>query len=171
MKKNAGFLSTLAAGLAVLVFAATAAGARASNPAETKKVDPCSLLTKAEIQEILGKPVSDGKLNTKANAAVGLPCEFTVGDYGVVSILAVEAMPSNAPDKVMESLKKMNIQVADAPGIGDRSFFADMGYGMLQLNTWKGLNYLILTLSVPGATEAQQKAAAGKLMGKILPRL
>jgi hypothetical protein len=171
MRKNAGLPSTLAAGIAIFVFSVTGAGARAATPGETKKVDPCSLLTKAEIQEILGKPVSDGKLNTKANAAVGLPCEFTVGDYGVVSILAVEATPLNAPDKVMAGLKKMNIQVTDAPGVGDRSFFADMGYGMLQLNTWKWANYLILTLSVPGATEAQQKAAAGKLMGKILPRL
>ena len=120
MKKNSGFPSTLAAGFAVLVFSATAAVARPSYPGETQKVDPCSLLTKAEIQEILGKPVSDGKLNTKANAAVGLPCEFTVGDYGVVSILAIAATPSNNPDQVMAQLKKMNIEVADVPGVGDR---------------------------------------------------
>ena len=171
MKKSFGVHMTLAAGIAVLLFSLTAAVALASNPGETKKIDPCSLLTKAEVQEAIGQPVKDGKPNTKANAAVGIPCEFGIDPYGAVSILAVEATPSYAPDKVMASLKKMNIAVTDAPGFGDRSFFADMGYGMLQLNTWKGVHYLILTLSVPGATEAQQKAAAGKLMAKVLGRL
>jgi len=165
MTRRDVIFSVLAFGLSALAVSAGPAVAGAG------KIDSCTLLTKAEIQEAVGKPVKDGKPNTNANAAVGIPCEFGIDPYGTVSILAVAATPSNAPDQVAAGLKKMKIAVTEAPGIGDRSFFADMGYGMLQLNTWKGPHYLILTMMIPGATEDQQKTAAGKLMGKVLGRL
>ena len=41
-----------------------------------------------------------------------------------------------------------------------RSFYASPGYGMTQLNTFKGPMYIIITLLVPEATELAQKAAA-----------
>jgi len=53
---------------------------------------------------------------------------------------------------------------------GTRSFYASPGYGMTQLNTFKGPT-IIITLLVPDATELAQKAAAEKLMRKVLPRL
>ena len=131
-------------------------------PAGTKKIDPCSLLTKAEIQEILGLPVKDGKPNTTANAAVGQPCEYVVGDYGAFSILVKTAGPGETADAIMAGLAKSKIKTEAAPGFGDRSFFAFPGYGMLQLNTFKGTQYVIMTLLVPGKTEEAQKAPAGK---------
>jgi hypothetical protein len=167
--KTNGGLHKMMFGLAAVLFSMSLAAAGSS--ATAGKVDSCTLLTKAEIQEAIGKPVKDGKPNPNANPAVGIPCEFGIDPYGAVSILAVEATASYSADKIMAGLKKMNIPVTDAPGIGDKSFFADMGYGMLQLNTWKGAHYLILTVMIPGATEAQQKAAAGKLMTKVLGRL
>ena len=63
------------------------------------------------------------------------------------------------------------MKTADAPGIGDKSFFAFPGYGMAQLNTFKGAYYVIMTLMVPGLTEDQHKAPAEKLMKKLLPKL
>jgi hypothetical protein len=54
---------------------------------------------------------------------------------------------------------------------GTRSFYASPGYGMTQLNTFKGPTYIIITLLVPEATELAQKAAAEKLMRKVLSRL
>jgi hypothetical protein len=140
-------------------------------PAGTKKIDPCSLLTKAEIQEILGLPVKDGKLNTNANAAVGQPCEYVVGDYGAFSILVKTAGPGETADAIMSGLAKSKIKTEAAPGFGDRSFFSFPGYGMVQLNTFKGTQYVIMTLFVPGKTEDSQKAPAEKLMMKILPKL
>ncbi len=135
-----------------------------------QKVDPCSLLTKEEIQEALGKPVKDGKLNTKANPAVGIPCEYVVGDYGAFSILVKPLGPVETPDKIQSMLGKM-MKTSDAPGIGDKSFFAFPGYGMVQLNTFKGRTYVIMTLMVPGLSEDQHKAPAEKLMKKVLPKL
>jgi hypothetical protein len=139
---------------------------------DTQKIDPCSLLTKADIKSAVGQEVSDGKLNTTANQAIGSPCQYKVGDYGAFSILVKTAGPGENSDKVASELKKMKIAVSDATaGIGDGSFFSSPGYGMIQLNTFKGTKYLIITMLVPGATEAAQKAAAEKLMIKALTKI
>jgi len=139
---------------------------------DTQKIDPCSLLSQADIKDAIGQEVSDGKLNTKANQAVGSPCEYKVGGYGVFSILIKTAGSGENADKVASELKKMKIAVSDATaGIGDKSFFSSPGYGMIQLNTFKGTKYLIITMLVPGATEAAQKAAAEKLMLKALTKI
>ena len=136
-----------------------------------QKIDACTLLTKAEIQAAVGQNVSDGKLNAKANPDVGAPCDYVIGDYGAFSILVKAATFSETADKMMAELKKMKIAVSDAPGIGDRSFFSSPGYRMLQLNTFKGSKYLIITMLVPGATEAAQKIAAEKLMITALTKI
>jgi len=135
------------------------------------KIDPCALLTKAEIQEVLGKPVQDGKLNTNANAAVGQPCQYVVGDFGAFSILVKPVGPGETADKVKAELAKAGMKTAEAPGIGDKSFFVFPGYGMVQLNTFKGTRYIIMTLMVPGLAEDAEKAPAEKLMKKVLPKL
>lgn len=153
---------------ALLALALIASPLSAQAPA---KIDPCSLLTKAEIQEILGVPVKDGKLNTTANAAVGQPCEFVVGDYGAFSILVKTAGPGETADAIMAGLAKSKIKTEAAPGFGDRSFFAFPGYGMLQLNTFKGTQYVIMTLLVPGLAEAAEKPFLEKLIQKALARL
>ncbi|MBI5582340.1 MAG: hypothetical protein HY892_00815 [Deltaproteobacteria bacterium] len=136
-----------------------------------QKTDACTLLTKAEIQAAVGQNVGDGKPNTKANPAVGIPCEYVVGSSGAFSLLVKAVGPGETADKVIAELKKMKIAVSDSPGIGDRSFFSSPGYGMLQLNTFKGPQYLIITLLLPGATEAAQKTAAEKLMRQALTKI
>ncbi len=135
-----------------------------------KAVDPCALLTKGEIQEALGRPVKDGKPAANANPAVGAPCQYVVGDYGAFSILVKPLGPVETPDKIQSMLGKM-MKTADAPGIGDKSFFAFPGYGMVQLNTFKGPYYVIMTVMVPGLAEDGHKAPAEKLMKKLLPKL
>jgi hypothetical protein len=145
------------------------AGAAAAQGAQ--KIDPCSLLTKAQIQAAVGQTVGDGKSNPNANPAVGSPCQYVIGDYGAFSILVKPAGPGETADKMMVELEKSKISVSDAPGIGDRSFFSSPGYGMLQLNTFKGSWYLIITMLVPGATEAAQKSAAEKLMREALTKI
>jgi hypothetical protein len=157
--------AALMAVAAVFCFAGVAAAQGA------QKIDACTLLNKAEIQAAVGQSVGDGKLNTQANPAVGTPCEYVIGSGGVFSILAKAVGPGENADKVMTELKKMKIAVSDAPGVGDRSFFSSPGYGMLQLNTFKGPKYLIITMLVPGATEAAQKTGAEKLMRKALTKI
>jgi len=136
-----------------------------------QKIDPCALLTKAQIQAAVGQTVGDGKSNANANPAVGTTCQYVVGDYGAFSILVKAAGPGETAEKMMAELEKRKTPVADAPGIGDRSFFSSPGYGMLQLNTFEGSWYLIITMLVPGATEAAQKTAAEKLMREALTKI
>lgn len=155
-------LVVLSLSFAGTYFAAQTGGARS---------DSCSYLTKAEVQEALGKPVKDGKKNTSANPAVGAPCEYIVGDYGVFSLLVMTLGPSDTPDKYLATFKKNNMKTEDAPGIGDKSFFTFPGYGMLQLNSFKGSKYVLMTMMVPGLTEDAEKPPAAKLMKMVLPKL
>lgn len=132
-----------------------------------RKLDPCALVTKADVQQVVGKPVADPKPN-QHNAAV---CDFKAGDFGNVSFMVQAVNPTVSADKIMSELKKRKIQVAEVKGIGDRSFFASPGYGMTQLNTYKGPHYIIVTLLIPGGGEVQQKAFAEKLMAKALSKI
>ena len=132
-----------------------------------KKLDPCALVTKADVQQIVGKPVADPKPN-QSNATV---CDFKVGDFGTIGFMAQPSTPGVTPDRIMAELQKRKTQVSEVKGIGERAFFAAMGYGMTQLNAFKGPHYIIVTLLIPGAAEAQQKAIAEKLMAKALAKL
>ncbi len=134
------------------------------------KIDSCGFLTKTDIKDVTGQNVGDGKLNTKANPLVGFPCEYSAASGGKVSILVKTAGPGENADKVSAELKKMKIPVSDAPGIGDRSFFSSPGFGMIQLNTFKGSRYYIITMLLPGSSETAQKTAAEKLMRKALTK-
>jgi hypothetical protein len=131
-----------------------------------KKLDACTLVTKADVQEAVGGTVADPQPN-KTNPAV---CDFKTGT-GNVSFMTQAAGGSDAADKLVGELKKRKIPVAEVKGIGDRSFFVSHGYGMTQLNTYKGPHYIILTMMLPGAGEEKQKAASEKLMKKALAKL
>ena len=145
--------------LAVVVLFLFAAGAQA--------LDPCTLVSKADIQSTVGQAVA-GPTPNKSNAAV---CDFKVGDMGALGFSALQQRPGETPDKIIAELKKGNIPVTEAKGLGDRAFFASPGYGMTQLNAFKGPNYIIVTLLIPGAPEAKQKTIAEALMNKALSKL
>jgi hypothetical protein len=143
-----------------LLVAATAAFAQPK-----AAVDPCSLLTTADIKEVAGLEATGGVVN-KLNATV---CDYKVGAGGVLGVSA----PSGAgatPDTIITALNKQNIKTENAAGVGDRAFFAAMGYGMIQLNAFKGGRYAIVTLMLPGSDEAKTKGVAVKLMNKALAK-
>jgi len=133
--------------------------------------DSCGVLTTAEIQAAVGKPVGEGKLNTKANPLGGRPCEYRVGDLGLFSVLVKPAAAGETPASVKAELERRRIQVSPSAALGEGSFFSSPGYGMVQLNTFKGPSYAIITLLVPGGPEAAQKAAAERLMRLVAQRL
>ena len=145
--------------LAVVVLSLFAAGAQA--------LDPCTLVSKADVQLTVGQAVA-GPTPNKSNAAV---CDFKVGDIGALGFSALQQRPGETPDRIIAELKKGNIPVTEVKGLGDRAFFASPGYGMTQLNAFKGPNYIIVTLLIPGAPEAKQKTIAETLMQKALSKL
>ena len=119
---------------------------------------------------LLGQPVKD-KVHTGAARAANSACEYVIGDYGVFSILVTAPVAANYADTLIAAMKKTNMKMADAPGIGDKSFFTLPGFGMLQLNTVFKSSYLIITMMVPGLNEEAQKPLAEKLMKLALTKL
>jgi len=156
-------MRTLLISTAALVLFSNMAVAQAT----AGRVDTCRLVTKAEVQLAVGLPVADPKPNA-SNPAL---CDFKVGDYGVVGFAVQPNRPGETPDRIMSELAKRKIQPVEVKGIGDRAFFTSPGYGMVQLNTFKGSNYAIITLMVPGASQEKVKAAAEQLMKKALLKL
>lgn len=145
--------------LAVVVLFLFAAGAQA--------LDPCTLVSQADVQQSVGQKVA-GPTPNKINPAV---CDFKVGELGVLNFTTQPQRPGQTPDRIIAELKKRNIPATEAKGIGERAFFASPGYGMTQLNAFKGPNYIIVTLLIPGAPEAKQKTIAEALMQKALSKL
>jgi hypothetical protein len=160
-------MRTLILIVAIVLFVVPGALAQSPRAGGAKPLDPCKLVTKSEVQEIVGTTVADPALN-KTNASV---CDFKVGDYGTVGFLVRQLTSVETPDRFMAESKKAGLNPTEAPGFGDRAFFTSPGYGMVQLNTFKGSNYIILTMLVPGAPEANVKTMAGKLMQKVLAKL
>jgi len=139
--------------------------------AAEKTIDPCSLLTLTEIQEALAKPVQAGTLKTHATPAAGADCNFVIGDFGSFNILLKPMYAGETPERIKAQFAKMKMKPVDLPNVGDSSFFTSPGFGMIQLQTFKGSKYILFTLLVPGAKEPAQQAAAAKLMRKLLTRL
>jgi len=149
----------------LVIFLSVSSAALAQPP--KPGVDPCSLLTGADIKEVTALDSPGGKPN-KSNATV---CDYTVGTGGVLGVSVPPAGSDASADRIAAELNKRGIKTEIAAGIGDRAFYAAMGYGMTQLNAFKGKSYVIITLMLPGASEAKNKDAAAKLMAKALAKL
>ena len=136
-----------------------------------KAVDPCALLTQAEIQAVLGETVKPGTAKIQANPQAGVDCTYVVGDFGSFNIVVKPRQAGETPEKVKAMFVKMKMKPVDLPNVGDSSFFTSPGFGMTQLQTFKGSRYILFTLLVPGLKEPAQQAAAAKLMRTLLSRI
>ncbi|HUU05574.1 MAG TPA: hypothetical protein VMZ49_06805 [Patescibacteria group bacterium] len=163
MAKSFRTLFTLT--MIALVFLPAALGAA------EKAVDPCSLLTPAEIQEILGEPVKAGTPKINANPLAGADCTYVVSDFGSFAVLVKPQQAGETPERIKAMFAKMKMKPVDLPAVGDASFFTSPGFEMVQLHTFKGSKYILITLMDPKRKEAVARPLAAKLMEKLLPRL
>jgi hypothetical protein len=154
---------TLAAVLA-LTFAAAAS-------AQPAKLDPCSLLTQAEVKAALGMEVGTLKINTTMGAAAGTLCDFQVGDLGAGGILLRTLTAAETPQRIRSESEAGKIKTSDAAGFGAGAFYAVGSYGVVQLNAFKGSTHVIVQLMLMTSPQDQVKAALGKLMTAVLPRV
>jgi len=139
--------------------------------AQSPQPDACSLLTAAEIKAAVGIDIGKMAINPKMNPAAGVLCDFEFPDAGAGGIAVRQLRPGETPEKVMAELGQQKIKTADAPGIGVPSFFAYPGYGMVQLNSFKGTTHLMLQLMVFAKPQEAVQAAAEKLMRSALARV
>ena len=136
--------------------------------AGTAPAGPCSLLTKAEVQEAVGTPVSDGTVNT-INRTV---CDFKVDALGsAVSVMLTGKTPGDSAEKTVAELKKQKITVQVVSGFGDSAYASSPGFGMQQLGVYKGSSHVIVTVLLMGAPEAKSKKVAEVVMNKALARV
>ena len=144
----------------------------AAGPAALYGVDdPCKLLTKSEVEAAVGRPVSDGKTEPGATPAAGSSCTYDIPPYGTLNILIRPLSSIETPEKIKNAFARRKPKLEDAPEIGNHAFYLYPGYGMIQLNAFKGSNYMLITILTPEADEAAAKTAAGKLMAMLLEKL
>jgi hypothetical protein len=139
--------------------------------AQSPTIDPCSLLTPADIKAATGLEAGKMTINAQMNTAAGTLCDFQLGDAGSGGVGVRQLRSGETLDAMMAEYKKLKIACVEAPGIGVPSFFASPGFGMVQLNSLKGTTHLIVQLLVFTKPEDQMKAAADKLMRAVLARV
>ena len=122
---------------------------------------PCALLTKAEVSEAAGTPVSEGVVNSTNK----LVCDFKVGE------LLTDKAAGDSGEKTVSELKKRKMTAEVVSGFGDSAYVSSPGYGMQQLGVYKGSKHVIVTVMIMGSPEAKAKAVAEKTMRKALARL
>jgi hypothetical protein len=148
---------------------AAPAAAAAVTPAIgwAQSVDPCTLLSRAEVEQVVGRSAAEPAPN-RGNAAI---CDFSLGDYGAIGITTQDVGGAHTPERMIAEFEQRNIEVKEMGGLGDRSFFARHPYGITGLNTFKDERCIMLTVYVAGATQARQESVAEELMRYVLPRL
>jgi hypothetical protein len=137
--------------------------------AQTPKAgtSPCSLVTKAEIEEAVGGPVSDGV----ANAHNKMVCDYKAGAAGTFNILLTSKAAGDKAERTVAELKKRGIQAELVPGFGESAYATRPGPGMQQLGVYKGSSHVIVTAMMFGKPDAKAKAVCQAIMRKALPRV
>jgi hypothetical protein len=158
-------MRTLTLGSAfVLLLAAVAS-------AQPAKLDPCGLLTPAEIKAAVGMEVGKLAINTKMNPAGGTLCDFQVGELGAGGLVLRTMAAGETPQKIVAESQANKIKTSEASGFGAGAFFGVGAYGVVQLNAFKGSTHVIIQLIVMTLPEAKVKDALGKLMTTALARV
>ncbi|MBE0658945.1 MAG: hypothetical protein IH602_14730 [Bryobacteraceae bacterium] len=129
---------------------------------------PCSLVTRAEVQEAAGIQVSEGV----PNAINKLVCDYKSATPGsIVSVLLTAKAPADSAERTVAELNKRKLAAVVVPGLGDSAYSSSPGYGMQQLGAYKGSKHVVVTILLMGAPEAKSKTATTAVMKKALTRL
>ncbi len=147
------------------VFLATAASAA------DKPFDPCSLLTPAEIQAVIGKPVQAGTPKVQSNPLAGSDCTYVVGEYGSLNLLVKPLQYGETPERVKAQLAKRKMAATDVAGIGAGAFLTSPGFGMVQMHVFQKDRYVLITLMVPGLEAPAVQPLAIQLMKTAVSRI
>jgi hypothetical protein len=143
----------------------------AAAQAADKAVDPCSYLTAAEIQSVLGAPVKAGTAKVEANPYAGSSCTYVVNDFGSLNILVKPLQSGETPAIYRAQFAKMKMPPTDVPGLGDAAYFTSPGYEMVQLHAFKAGKYILITFMDPARKEAAARPLAVKLMRTAVARI
>lgn len=176
LKKNFSIIS----GFFLILFFISCGDADKSNAGEeniTKdnsdlNVNACTFLTKADVEEVLGEEVNEGKedLHTEGteNTAALSQCSYSSKSSNKNVSLMIRKSP--VPDKtagqsVKETLKESGIPVQDVTDLGITAFWSDP-----QLHIYHD-EYLYLIVSVRGSGPEESLEKAKVIAKKIIKRI
>jgi hypothetical protein len=160
---------TLAYLLLLLSLVANTRPAPAQKPVPIKAVTACLAVTRADLEQALGRSFSAGK---EESSGAESSCDY-VADGGQVTIMIHRLTEALDMPAELESLKSAipGASLREVAGIGTRAFFLDIGDAGTQLHVIRG-NRDYLLVSILGFGDATRvSAAAEKMARKALDRL
>ena len=162
-------MPTLAYLLLLLSLVANTRPAPAPKPVPIKAVSACVAVTRADLEQALGRSFSAGKEETSGAES---SCDYAV-DGGQVTIMVHRLTEALDMPAELASLKSAipGARLREVAGIGTRAFFLDIGDAGTQLHVIRG-NRDYLLVSILGFGDATRvSAAAEKMARKALDRL
>jgi hypothetical protein len=143
----------------------------AAATAQPAKLDPCGLLTQAEIKAATGMEIGKLAIDATMNPASGNLCAFQVGEVGAGGVALRTMATGETPQKMIAENQKYKIKTSEASGFGAGAFFGVGDFGVVQLNAFKGSTHVIVQLMIMTWPEAKTKEALGKLMTTAIARV
>jgi len=160
---------TLAYLLLLLSLVANTRPAPAPKAVPIKAVTACLAVTRADLEQALGRSFSAGKEETSGAES---SCDYAA-DGGQVTIMIHRLTDALDMPAELASLKSAipGASLREVAGIGTRAFFLDIGDAGTQLHVIRG-NRDYLLVSILGFGDATRvSAAAEKMARKALDRL
>jgi hypothetical protein len=126
-----------------LMMAAAAANAQGKPPGDG--ADACTLISRAEIEEIMGIKLSDGeKTSNLQKKGILSTCDYSTAEGGQVSMLIRQTSVKYLPGSEKAEFEKTGMKLRYAQGLGDTAFFADMAGTGTGLNIFRGDHDFVL---------------------------
>lgn len=139
------------------------------------KLDACSLLTKAEVEAVLGDAIKEPKQGNytpgTSDTAEIANCDYRVEGRALQSVALMARIspePDNTPEainSVRESFKRMGSAPVEVKGVGDVAI-----WGRNMLNVFKGENRSFIVTVIGAKDEAAAMEQAKTLALKVLGR-
>lgn len=157
----------LIAGVVIFLLTAIWGPAKAS-----ASFDPCGLITREEVQAIVGEPVKGPEQKDAKNPLGQKMCLYTTVSSRLIQISVVRTADiapgirkhGQTATKIYNTTKAMLDPLEKAPGLGD-----DACWGTPGLHILKGEAYV--TISVGNTSKRENLELARRIAEKVLPRL
>jgi len=153
----------------LLILGGTINAAEQAKPRQAVKppTGACALVTKAEIQEVIGTvgagvPVPNPKMDA---------CAFKTSKGDVVSIFVSHSTDKRDLSKLVDEAKKAvpGASVREVPGLGDKAILVDLPNGESLLSVYRAGDSFVVSVSEAGGG-AKADAAAEKIARKAFKR-
>jgi hypothetical protein len=131
------------------------AGNATAQKAPGKGADACTLVTKAEIEKLLGVTLSDGKPNPLVqNPGVLSSCDFEKPGGGQLSIIIRRNPIKYVVGAEKAEFEKHGLKLRYVTGLGTTAFFTDLGDFGTIINVFRGdYDFVSVTATMLGSPQ------------------